>query len=102
MKISLPKKYLDALIEITDRSLQHESGAIYLFGSRVKGTDSVGSDVDLAIECEHISDLSIGKMRESLEESSLPYIFDIIDLHHNTSAEFRDIVKAEGILIWKH
>ena len=52
---------------------------VSIFGSRAKGTHSTYSDVDLLIECEALPPGTLSKIAESLEESSLPYKFDLVD-----------------------
>jgi predicted nucleotidyltransferase len=52
---------------------------VCIFGSRAKGTHSRYSDVDLLIECEALPAGALSKIAESLEETSLPYKFDLVD-----------------------
>lgn len=52
---------------------------IYIFGSRAKGTNDKGSDIDLAIMNEGVDDFKILKIKADFEESSLPYFVDLIN-----------------------
>jgi predicted nucleotidyltransferase len=52
---------------------------VCLFGSRANGTHSKYSDVDLLIECEALPVGALSKITQDLEESSLPYKFDLVD-----------------------
>ncbi len=54
--------------------------AIYLFGSRAVGKESIYSDIDLAFETEEDIDKDLAVIRDILEESLLPYKVDLVDL----------------------
>lgn len=49
-----------------------------IFGSRAKNRFKTGSDVDLAIWQAQGSDV-IADLRSALEDSTLPYFFDVLD-----------------------
>lgn len=56
---------------------------VLIFGSRAKGTEKIGSDVDLAIKGERVTPEQVLELKDLLEEETLiPYFFDI--LHYNT------------------
>ena len=67
---------------------------VYLFGSRARGNNSPYSDVDIAFD----SEVDIGKelliLREVIEESSLPYKVDLVDL--KGAPYLRETVEKEG------
>jgi predicted nucleotidyltransferase len=70
---------------------------VCLFGSRAKGNHARGSDVDLAIMNEGVSNEAAGRIKGELEESSLPYSVDLLnypDIEHN---ELRERIKRVGI-----
>ena len=90
-------RWLGAVREIVLRELAASSATVYLFGSRARGTARRGSDVDVAVD--GASDLSIhtlSRLREVLEESTIPFRVDVVDLRDATPA-FRERVLAEGI-----
>ena len=78
-----------------------ESVRIYLFGSWAKGTARRGSDVDVAVEYPvGVSGASkIGELRERLEESTIPYRVDVVDMQQAADALVQEIRK-DGIR-WK-
>lgn len=78
--------YLEALIR---RALCRETAwSVSLFGSRAKGTHRRFSDVDLLVDgCQHPE--SILKLSELLEESSLPYIFEVVR-SDSIDSDYRD------------
>lgn len=51
---------------------------VLVFGSRAKGTQQPGSDIDLAIITTCTEDLS-GQVKADLEELSTPYLYDVVD-----------------------
>ena len=90
-------KYIDqarAIVLAHTRGLPVE---VYFFGSRATGKPRRDSDVDVAVDIHgpvptaFLSDLS-----EALEESSVPYRVDVVDLSA-ASEKFRARVKSEGI-----
>ena len=69
---------------------------IWLHGSYATGRARVASDIDLAIDAvAALAPTDIALVAESLEESTLPYHFDVCDLAR-TSQAFADRVRAIG------
>ena len=48
-----------------------------LYGSRAKGNYKPFSDVDIVLKGEELTRMDINRLQASIEESSLPYKFDI-------------------------
>ena len=68
----------------------------YLFGSQARGDVWTLSDIDVAID--HAEPLPVGllaRLREALEESTIPVKVDVVDLAE-VDDEFRASVLAEG------
>ena len=71
---------------------------VYLFGSWASGTQRPSSDIDVAVEpLDPLPPGVLARVREALEESSVPYRVEVVDLTE-TDAGFRHRVKNEGIL----
>ena len=68
---------------------------VYLFGSRARGSNSPYSDVDIAVDSEVDIRRDLLILRELLEESSLPYKVDLIDL--KGAPYLKETVEREGI-----
>lgn len=68
---------------------------VYLFGSRARGSNSPYSDVDIAVDSEVDIRRDLLILRELLEESSLPYKVDLINLRG--APYLRETVEREGI-----
>lgn len=75
---------------------------VHIFGSRAKGTYKPGSDIDFAVMNEGVNDEIIAKIKGEFEESSLPYMIDIVNyplLQHN---ELKEHIERVGIEFYNH
>ena len=85
---SLTQRDRETLFEIFKKF--EEVKTVYLYGSRAKGTHKFGSDIDLAIMNEDVSEKTIRIIKAEIEDSSLPYFVDITNfptLNHKGLAE---------------
>jgi predicted nucleotidyltransferase len=72
---------------------------IILFGSFARGTQSSGSDIDLALDAQRkLTIQEIGEIKSILENSYIPYSCDIVDVY-SLSLAMRASIKKDGI-IW--
>ena len=69
----------------------------YAYGSRVKGYAREFSDLDICYK-EEIPLLTLGKIQEDFENSTLPFKVDLINLKW-TSKSFQDSIKSDLIPI---
>lgn len=70
----------------------------YLFGSWARGTPKRTSDVDIAVEpLEALPPGTLARLRERLEESTIPYRVEVVDLSQ-VDENFRQRIKDEGVL----
>ena len=70
---------------------------MFLFGSRASGKATGISDIDVAVlPLEALPDGVLSLIREALEESTIPYPVDVVDLS-TVDEEFREKVLAEGV-----
>ena len=69
-----------------------------LFGSRARGDYKETSDVDLAIASKE--DIRT-PMQAALDESQLPYTFDLIDYTNQSNKKLQESIDREGIVLWK-
>ncbi|MFZ2226213.1 MAG: nucleotidyltransferase domain-containing protein [Candidatus Moraniibacteriota bacterium] len=92
----LEEKYIAKIKELFSHQLE-KGERVFVFGSSVEGTKF--NDVDLAIVSERKEiDKTISKIKDALDESSLPYRFDVININ-NTKDPFRERVMG-GPKIW--
>jgi predicted nucleotidyltransferase len=70
---------------------------VCLFGSRAKGNHARGSDVDLAIMNEGVGSDVARRIKGELEESSLPYVVDLVNYPEIGHHELKEHIKRVGI-----
>ncbi|WP_077624205.1 nucleotidyltransferase family protein [Sediminibacillus massiliensis] len=96
----LRERILEQLKSILNEQLGKEKARIYLFGSWARQEEKNSSDIDIAIESHSpISPFKWNKLIEQIEESTIPYKVDVVDLHEAKESLVQQ-VKKEGIL-WK-
>ncbi len=72
---------------------------VVVFGSRAKGTQMPGSDVDLAVWCSS-SDHAIALSGKLNDETLLPYIFDVISYDDISNEALKAHINRVGIIIY--
>lgn len=72
---------------------------VCLFGSRARGDAGVSSDIDVAVDPRGPLPAGVlARLREALEESTIPQQIDVIDMR-DVDAEFRERIRQEGV-VW--
>ncbi|TAE28251.1 MAG: nucleotidyltransferase domain-containing protein [Candidatus Kapaibacterium sp.] len=71
---------------------------VCIFGSRAKGTFKHGSDIDLAVMNPDVSDVTIRRIKTNCEDSSLPYMVDILPFATLTDNAVKDHLMRVGVL----
>ena len=90
--------YLGRIRKIVMDELDGHPGKVYLFSSRARGTARQTSDVDIAVLPEGPTPwAALSRIRERLEESTIPFQVDVVDLSE-TDEDFRSRVLKEGVL----
>ena len=75
------ERYLAEVKAVVLGQLKGWDVSVYLFGSRASGDSRHTSDIDLAIEArDALPPIVLAALRERLEESTVPYRVDIVDL----------------------
>lgn len=70
---------------------------VVLFGSWASGQENRASDIDVAIDAPRaLPPGALARLREAIEESTIPYAVDIVDLR-DCDVPFRERVLREGI-----
>jgi len=89
-------KYKNLLLKIIKQELP--DCHIILFGSRARRTNHPGSDIDIALDTNGRIDIrAIGRIKEVIDESNIPFFVDVVDLHAVSPAMREEIMK-EGVL----
>lgn len=92
-----PEKDLALARKIVLRGLRKYPARVFLFGSRATGRAVRASDIDIAVLPENpLPEGILAELREQLEESSIIYTVDLVNLE--TAEEgLRERVLKEGI-----
>jgi predicted nucleotidyltransferase len=75
MKFGLPSETIETIHRILRQHRGVEQAIIY--GSRAKGTDRAGSDIDLTLIGEQLSYEDLLQIMRELYESAIPYTVDV-------------------------
>ena len=73
---------------------------VFLFGSRATGNYQKGSDIDIAVMNEGVSDKTIRSIISDCEESTLPYFVDVINFPELSHPGLKDHIKKVGKLFY--
>ncbi|MBM7649750.1 putative nucleotidyltransferase [Bacillus ectoiniformans] len=91
---------LNQLKHIMLEELKEESARIYLFGSWARNEEKQSSDIDVAVDSlNEIKPLTWVNLLERIEESTIPYRVDVVNMD-KANEELIKNIKREGI-IWK-
>ncbi len=71
-----------------------------LYGSRAMGNYRNGSDIDLTLEGDKLTDTIRGKIDIDLDDLSLPYGIDLSVFAHLNHAKFRDHIERVGVVFY--
>lgn len=72
------------------------------FGSRAKGTNKPGSDIDLALLSPMVSWQTKARIHAVLEEESpIPYFFDVVHWNTLTNENLKHKIERTAQLIYK-
>lgn len=74
---------------------------VVLYGSRAKGNYKPFSDVDIVLVGDALSRTDINRLYASIDESSLPYKFDVSLLASLKSEELISHIERVGITIFR-
>lgn len=91
---------LEQVKNIVLSEVEKTSTAVFLFGSWARGEERRTSDIDIGIL--HNSELTpevFSKIRWALEESTVPYRVDVVDLDR-ADPILLEKVRKEGILLY--
>ena len=89
--------YLEKIKNNVLSELAEENVAVALFGSAANGTETFASDIDVAIiPKDTMNHAMLSRVRERIEELSVPYVVDIVDFSL-VSESFRNNALSHAI-----
>lgn len=74
---------------------------VNIFGSRALDTYKQGSDIDLAVMNDNVTDKALNKLLSELSESALPYRVDIINYPTLSHEELKAHIQRVGQVFYK-
>jgi len=72
-----------------------------LFGSRAKGTQRPGSDIDLALVGTGLDWRKLGQIDDALDDLMLPYIFSLIEFGEGTDPDVAASIQRVGQTLYE-
>ncbi|MBS1988042.1 nucleotidyltransferase domain-containing protein [Candidatus Dependentiae bacterium] len=95
MKNQTVTRFKDELLKIIHKHLP--GCQVYLFGSRARASHQEGADMDIALDTgEKIDFRILFKIKDEIEETTIPVFVDIIDLN-SVSNSFKNEIKQDMI-----
>ena len=80
---------------------QKEIEQVILYGSRAKGTHKPFSDVDITLLGIGLSRSHLNRLMADIDESSLPYFFDISILSKITNPDLKEQIEKTGVVLYR-
>lgn len=74
---------------------------VLIYGSRAKGNYREGSDIDLTLVGNHISDKILSSIKVDIDELNTPYLVDVSVFHHLKSASLIEHIQSVGKEFYK-
>ncbi|HPJ12452.1 MAG TPA: restriction endonuclease subunit S [Caldisericia bacterium] len=99
MKYGLGENQLSEILDIFRKYPEVEEAI--LFGSRAIGTYKEASDIDIAIKGKDVSVIIATKIQSDLEDTYLPFFFDIISFPSITNQDLIKHINTKGISIYR-
>ncbi len=90
-------RYLNQVKEVVFQFIPKDSARVYLYGSWARGEERPTSDIDIGIcPLKKFSPRLLSDLSEALEESSVPYRVEVVNLNETSEAFFQRVIK-EGV-----
>lgn len=99
MRFGLDDATLAKIVGVFEDSPEVEAAILY--GSRAKGTQRPGSDIDLCLQGERLNLRALNRVAAQLDDLLLPYTFDLCIWHQLDNPEFIDHIKRVGQRIYE-
>jgi len=98
MCLGLKKETLE---KITGKiALNEKVKQAIIFGSRAKGTQREGSDIDITLKGEDLDINDLNQLSLDLDELELPYLIDLSIYHHINEEDLKDHIGRVGKIIF--
>lgn len=98
MNAGIPQTQLDQIKSLFAENQNIDE--VLLFGSRAKGTQREGSDIDLAIKGKKINFTELTKIEMAYEKLYLPWKLNLVIYTTITNQELKDHIDRMGLCIY--
>lgn len=98
MKYGLKDKYISELTDILRRIPDIER--VVLYGSRARGDYYYGSDIDICLYGDKITDRDLTHISTMLYDSRIPYFFDVVVSSRLRNEAFIRDIQRDGVEIY--
>ncbi|QOR73825.1 nucleotidyltransferase domain-containing protein [Cruoricaptor ignavus] len=99
MKFGLKDTTLEVLYSEFEKIPEIEKVVIY--GSRAMGNYREGSDIDITLFGENVTNNTASALWGRFDDSSLPYLFDISVFHLLQSDSLKDHIERRGQVLYE-
>lgn len=98
MNHGLTKETVDKMVSVFVQFPQIEQAVLY--GSRAKGNFKMGSDIDLTLYGENLSQHLLGDIAEILDDLLLPYTIDLSIFDNINHHALCDHIERVGVVFY--
>jgi len=98
-KFGLKKETIDGIHTILAKCAHIEKAILY--GSRAMGNYKTGSDIDLTLIGNQLTGKDVSLIQRELDDSDLPYLFDISILTEIENLDLVDHINRVGKIFYK-
>jgi predicted nucleotidyltransferase len=98
MKFGLKEDIIEKITEVF--ASVSEVDEVIIYGSRAKGENKRGSDIDIVLKGEKLTLNELNKISLVLDDLLLPYTFDLSIYHRINNSELLDHINRVGKTIY--
>ncbi|MCS6989907.1 MAG: nucleotidyltransferase domain-containing protein [Chloroherpetonaceae bacterium] len=99
MKFGLKEETIAKIQAVFEKYPEVERVVIY--GSRAKGNFRQGSDIDLTLIGERLTESHRAKIASELDELNTPYLFDVSIYHRLRSPDLEEHIRRVGKIFYE-
>jgi predicted nucleotidyltransferase len=98
-KIGLTQAELEIILNVFKNFPEIEK--VIVFGSRALGNYKKTSDIDFCLQGKGLNDKTVTRIKIELEETILPYFFDVVNYDTINNADLKTHIDQYGVEITK-
>ncbi|WP_305906757.1 nucleotidyltransferase domain-containing protein [Methylomarinum sp. Ch1-1] len=74
---------------------------VIIYGSRAKGSFRKGSDIDLTLIGENLTEATLSSIKLALDDLNTPYLFDVSIFDHLQSPDLEEHIARAGRVFYQ-